>query len=341
MELVTRYLQAVKWWLPGKGQEDILRELSEELHSQMEDARVEKGHDLTESDIAGILKKQGNPFLVASRFRTDQDWIAAPWLQLYRFVMKVVLLWVLTPILVIVYVPAILTAHNPASALLQAGGQIWLALIYAVGMVTVGFGAIRWLKPDLWALKDWDPLKLPPTRNPLKVSRVGSALEVLISLIFLSWWMDLPHVMIVNYAERASGHWTTPTLWLSIHGAFYWLACSIMAATVAVSAVNFVQPTWTKTRMTLRAGIDAILAIFMATVLLLDWDNLARQWLVIKSHPTPANGDLATATVNLGIAVTVLIIGITSAATSIGRLRAVKSMSGRSNPPTALTTTTD
>lgn len=338
MELINRYLQAVRWWLPRKGQDDILREMSEDLHSQIEDKRAALGRDLTETEVAEILKKHGNPFLVASRFRTDQDWIAAPWLQLYRFVMKVVLLWVLTPLLAIIYIPVVVTAKNPASALLNASGHVWLALVFAVGTVTVGFGALRWLKPDLWAMRDWDPLRLPPTRDPLRISRAGSVLEVWISLMFLSWWMDLPHIQIVNYAARANGQWTTPTLWLSLHGTFYWLSCLIVASGIAVSAVNFFRPVWTWTRMVLRAGIDGILAVFMATVLLLDWGDLARQWEVITSPRGMPAGQAATATVNLSIAFTVLIILIGSAATCISRLKAARVMGNRSELPGVLPT---
>ena len=340
MELLDRYLQAVKWWLPRNGRDDILRELSEDLHSQIEDTQAALRRDLTEAELAEILKKQGNPFLVASRFRTDQDWIAAPWLQLYRFVMKVVLLWILTPILIIIYVPAVATAKNPAAALLGAWGQIWLALIFAVGSITVGFGALRWLKPDLWSLKDWDPLRLPPARDPLKISRVGSALEVLISLMFLSWWMDLPHIMIVNFADKANGKWTTPTLWVSLHGTFYWPSCLIMAGAIAVSAANFIQARWTRSRMAFKAAIDGIAAVSMGTVLILDWDNLAWQWVAIENHKGLQDGQAASVTVNLSLAVTLVIITVLSAATCLTRLRTARTMRNRSEPPGVLTTIT-
>ena len=334
MELLNRYLQAVKLWLPRNGQDDILRELSEDLHSQIDDSRTAMGRDLTQAEVAEILKKQGNPFLVASRFRTDQDWIAAPWLQLYRFVMKVVLLWVLTPLLFIIYVPMIATAKNPAASLLGALGQIWLALIFAVGMVTVGFGAVRWLKPDLWALKDWDPLRLPPTRDPLKISRLASAFEVVISLMFLSFWMALPHVLIADHV----GKWITPTLWISLHGTFYWLTCLIMAGGIAISAVNFFQPKWTRTRMTVKAGLDGFVAVFMTVVLMLDWSNLGRQWDVMVNHKGLPEGQFASAMVNVNIAITVLIIAIVSAATCVTRLKTARTMGHRSEPPVALTT---
>ncbi len=37
MELLDRYLQAVRFWLPRKQQDDIIAELGEDLRSQIQD----------------------------------------------------------------------------------------------------------------------------------------------------------------------------------------------------------------------------------------------------------------------------------------------------------------
>ena len=321
MELLNRYLQAVKWWLPRDGQVDILRELSEDLHSQIEAKETELDRNLSDSEIAELLKRHGNPFLVASRFRTDQEWIGAPWLQLYQFVLKIVLLWVLSPILAIVYVPAIAAARNPASALLSTSAHIWLAI------VTLGFGALRWLKPDLWSLKEWDPLRLPSVRDPLKISRLGSALEVLFSLMFLSWWMDMPHVVLKNYAVTSGVRWQTPTLWIHLHGDFYWLICEIIAGSIALSIVSFVYPTWTRTRMAVRSAIDGITAATMFLVLGLDWKVVSMRWTEFLRDGQVIDTLRPAQAVNMTIGLTLFIIGIVSALTCITRWRQARNMS--------------
>ena len=48
MNLLDRYLQAVRFFLPRRQQDDIVRELSENLLSQMEDRAEELGRPLTE-----------------------------------------------------------------------------------------------------------------------------------------------------------------------------------------------------------------------------------------------------------------------------------------------------
>ncbi len=69
MDLVDRYLQAVRFWLPKNArQEDLLAELGEDLRSQIEAKEEELGHSLDQAAVAAVLKACGNPMLVASRF---------------------------------------------------------------------------------------------------------------------------------------------------------------------------------------------------------------------------------------------------------------------------------
>jgi hypothetical protein len=43
MELLDRYLQAVKFWLPAEQQDDIAAELGEDIRSQIEDRKEQLG----------------------------------------------------------------------------------------------------------------------------------------------------------------------------------------------------------------------------------------------------------------------------------------------------------
>jgi hypothetical protein len=92
-ELLQRYLQAVRFWLPKSQQEDILAELSEDLRSQVEDKETELGRRLDETELGAILKKCGNPMRVASRYQPGQYLIGPTWFPVYRFVLKLVLFW--------------------------------------------------------------------------------------------------------------------------------------------------------------------------------------------------------------------------------------------------------
>src|SRR5215472_6382042 len=76
MELLDRYLKAVAKALPGAQREDILRELSEDIRSEMEEKESELGHPLTEAEQEAVLRQRGNPLLLAARYRQDQRTVA-------------------------------------------------------------------------------------------------------------------------------------------------------------------------------------------------------------------------------------------------------------------------
>ena len=66
MDLVDRYLKAVAKALPEAQREDIIRELTEDIQSEMEDKQSELGRELTEAEQESLLKQRGNPLLLAA-----------------------------------------------------------------------------------------------------------------------------------------------------------------------------------------------------------------------------------------------------------------------------------
>ena len=88
MDMLDRYLQAVRFFLPARQQDDIVRELSENLISQMEDREEELGHPLDEAEQAAILRQHGHPMVVAGRYRSQQQLIGPVFFPLYLFVLK-------------------------------------------------------------------------------------------------------------------------------------------------------------------------------------------------------------------------------------------------------------
>src|SRR5215472_16193844 len=76
MELLDRYLKAVARALPAAQREDIIRELSEDIRSEMEEKESQLGRELTEAEQEGVLRQRGNPLLVAARYRQDHRTLA-------------------------------------------------------------------------------------------------------------------------------------------------------------------------------------------------------------------------------------------------------------------------
>ena len=65
MTLVDRYLRAVRFFLPRRQQDDIVRELSENLASEIEERSEMLGRELSENELADILRRHGHPIVVA------------------------------------------------------------------------------------------------------------------------------------------------------------------------------------------------------------------------------------------------------------------------------------
>src|SRR5579862_3287951 len=101
MELVERYLQAVKFWLPNEQQDDIVAELSEDIRSQMEEREEKLGRRLDDAEIGAILKGRGRPLMVANRYLPQQFLIGPALFPIYKFVLKIVALCYLVPWLLV------------------------------------------------------------------------------------------------------------------------------------------------------------------------------------------------------------------------------------------------
>src|SRR6266849_1842434 len=125
MDLLNRYLQAVKFWLPKKQKEDIIAELSEDIRSQIEDREAELGRKLNESEVAAILKQRGRPVLVANRFLPQEHLIGPVLFPIYLFVLKIVAAFYMVPWILVWIGLAISRASHSGQSLIESLGSFW------------------------------------------------------------------------------------------------------------------------------------------------------------------------------------------------------------------------
>ena len=98
MDLIDRYLVAVRRQLPAALQDDIVQELGDSLRSEAEEHERRTGHPLTADEQAVLLKKRGHPWLMASRYLPQQQLIGPALFPYYRQALKIVVFWVVLPI---------------------------------------------------------------------------------------------------------------------------------------------------------------------------------------------------------------------------------------------------
>jgi hypothetical protein len=257
MELIERYLQAVRFWLPKAQKQDILAELSEDINSQVEEKESELGRSLNQAEVEAILKQRGRPVLVANRYQPQQFLIGPVLFPIYTFVLKIVaccylLPWVLGLIGLMIYSESYRTQHGGLlSAMGQAWGGFWVASLLVIGTVTLVFAVLEQVQAKSHFMEKWDPRKLPPVKDPNRIKRSSSIAEIVANAVFgVGWWLAyFSTPLLVNRPElrvRLTPMWTY----------FFFGFLCVSLANVALSAVNLAHPYWTIRRAAIRLFTD-------------------------------------------------------------------------------------
>jgi hypothetical protein len=201
MDLLERYLQAVRTYLPAGQQDDILRELSANLRAQIEDKEAELGRSLSEEELTGILKQHGHPLIVASRYRQPRYLIGPTLFPQYWLVMKIILAVMAFGYGVTAVV--MLAESNPIVQVLAAVFSFAGAVLPAFAWVTIVYAVLdlcntKFRLMEKWT-KEWDekfdPRKLPAVRSIPKglgakpISRSLTVFELFFTSAFLLWWL--------------------------------------------------------------------------------------------------------------------------------------------------------
>ena len=253
MELIDRYLQAVKIWLPKNQQDDIAAELMEDIRSQIEEQEGGLGRKLSEAEVAQLLKQRGRPLLVASRFfpQTQQHLIGPLLFPAYRFVLKMVALGYLMPWLLVwigfmTFNPTYRVEHSVIHDLLSVGGPFWTTVMMTIGTVTTVFAILERVQSRSGFLENWDPLKLRSATDPSRISRLDSVIEIGVNLVCIVCWIDSlwsRFILAVTGARITLTHqWTI----------FFWAFLLVAFGNIILSTINLSRPYWTRVRAGLR-----------------------------------------------------------------------------------------
>jgi len=244
-DLIARYLQAVGFWLPREQKQDILAELAEDLHSQIEDRESALGRAMTEAEVSDLLKQRGRPILVAAQFMPQRSLIGPALYPIYIFVLKIAALCYLTPWLMVWI--GILLFHREGAASHLTGewhslGNLWTVVFTQFGIITIVFAAIDRVSVKSPCLSDWDPRKLPKVKIEPSTKRRGNAIASLVfavlGLLYVLAIPQFPFLIIgpLAYLLKAAPVWQT----------IYWSIIALAIASIFEHLVIFVRPqlTW-------------------------------------------------------------------------------------------------
>ena len=287
MDLVDRYLQAVQFWLPKRQKSDIIAELSEDIHSQIEDKESGLGRKLDDRELEEILKRYGSPLTVATRYLPQRTLIGPALFPLYRFVLGVLLLGCVVPRFLL-WVGILIASPSHRGVLHME--NMGTTVLYFAFFTTVAFAIVEWSGVKVDSLVPWNPRQLPPVRDPNRIPRINSTIEIGANLIFIGWFVSLfwPRPVMDFYGV----HVALSPVWQ----VFFWSYTVLAVANLFVACFNLLQPQWSKGRAVLRLMSNAAGAILFVWL-------MKSQVLMGISTPglSPAKASALTAAINYGM----------------------------------------
>ncbi|MBZ5533716.1 MAG: hypothetical protein LAO20_19980 [Acidobacteriia bacterium] len=212
MELLERYLQAVRGYLPDRRRNDIVKELGDNILSQMEDRAEELGRSLTEAEQAAIIKQHGHPIVAAARYRRlpMQQLIGSELFPIYWLTLEFALL-VVAAFHVVLSVVFMLSGHTVFESLAMGWGDFWIRAIGAVGKITIIFALVEYFTGGKIPFQGkFNPLELPALRKSAP-PRGNSVAELVLGCLFLVGWPIFLHspapAFVRGLAVRLSPSW--------------------------------------------------------------------------------------------------------------------------------------
>ena len=272
MELLDRYLFAVRKHLPWQRQDDILAELRANLESQLEEREAALGRQLTRGESEDWLRELGHPIQVAARYRPQQYLIGPGIFPTYWYVLKMAMGWGLAICAVVgavIIVSQILHAGGApgeipqtiaeliAQAIARAPGILinvaaWVTLIFAA----IEFAAARGLVklPRIPGMHfDWNPGELPAIEKPSvggekPRSYALAVAEVVFRIFLLTWLLLVPYHPYLLFGPGAAYLESLPYRLAPVWWTFYWWIVGLNLLELAWHFVDLERGSWQKPR---------------------------------------------------------------------------------------------
>ena len=304
MELLNRYLQAVKFFLPKNQKDDIIAELSEDIRAQIADAEEERGRTLTDQELEAILKRVGNPLVVGSSYGPKAYLIGPILFPIYLFVLKMVGLYYLLPSwLLLLALVTFSPGYRAANGGLSSGFHTWSTMAFSmIGMITLGFAVAERIEAKNHFLDNWTLDKLPPVRDTHRIPKGTSVSEVISSLIAALYWVTVTHPPVLHDKQGAVILWNPGPVWETAHGTFFWPILIFTLLGAIQGGINMLQPHWTRSRLALRGLLHLAGVGMLSYISWAHWPEVSAQFRsAAKSGAKLPDAQLFEIWTNIGV----------------------------------------
>lgn len=292
MDLVDRYLNAVRTFLPRNDQDDLVAELAANIRDEMDDRATALGRPLTEDEQDTILQRYGHPMLAAARYGARQPGqgglvfgraLIGP--ALFPYYWKTLLIVIGCSLaLRFVALGALATAGVPVDAALSLDSILLQIIVPFVVLTAIFTATDRSLPAWRWSARGLPAPAVPARRKHHQVSRFESIAQVIALLVVLFWLHMLFETPSLVFGPAAATY--RPG---SVWGVVALPTALILLAGVAQGLINLVRPDWLLLRQLTRLATD------LATLALVIYLLSAGQWV---AHVSAGGDTTALQTIN-------------------------------------------
>ncbi|HUB50771.1 MAG TPA: hypothetical protein VL986_01305 [Terracidiphilus sp.] len=289
MELLDRYLEAVRKYLPWERQDDIIAELRANLEAQLEDKQEELGHTLTPDEAKAWVGQLPPPAVMAGRYRRQQYLIGPGLFPIYSMVLRIAVFWI---VIVMVIVGAIRLFTEPwsAGAVAAAIWNVGFVTVVNAAIITVIFAAIEYAflhYPEKFPqiaqhVSKWDLKDLPPIERAScgkKKTLAHAIADAAAHGLLVVWLLLIPQYPFLllgpgEWAVRALPYEFAPVI---VH--FYWAVVALNAVQFVWKVADVYTRAWMGERR-VQQVVFKLLGLIPLGILLMAPDNL---WIVLKN----------------------------------------------------------
>ena len=261
MTLIERYLQTVRIALPSDRRDDILRELSEDIHERVADSETELGRPLTEDEQSAILKQFGPPLTLATRYGPQRYVVGPALFPVYWQTLKIAL-GAAVLINVAIAIGLVAGCTPPGKVIGPLAAFPFTIAVTVVGWITLVFALLDLNLPRLLAHAKFDVKGLGLPRAEGRGRRWGLIAEIVGSTAFLIWWLAIPANPFLVFGPAAAFLAPAP-IWQQL----YLPVAAIWLASLAVLWAVLLRPDWSGQRTLGRLVSDG-LGLVLGVVLL-------------------------------------------------------------------------
>jgi hypothetical protein len=316
MDLLDRYLQAVKKHLPWKRQDDIIAELRANLEAQLEDKETGLGRPLSMGEAEDWLRQIGPPRQVAARYQPQQYLIGPALFPSYLFVLRTVCFWTMIAY-TIGSVALLATGTVSESRVLEAVLRAPGFLLTVAAWVTLGFAVVEFAatrRPEKFptlagSLSNWTPSTLPPLekeaiRGKKPRSFASAVAEVIFGFLFLVWLLLIPHYPFLLMGPGALYLPYSPFQFAPVWVPVFWWVVALNVTQLVWRCVDLIRGAWRQQRRAERIVISAFGLIPLGMLLAVP----DHAYFTLKNVTDQARYGAARDSINLSIKWSALVI---------------------------------